>query len=72
MYVSALLIHSFSNFSCILAFCPGFASDLGHLSLQGSDRFLSKGCDTYCEILSSQAVVFLNTEGKYILNKEAF
>ena len=54
------------------AFCLGFVLDLYHLSLQCGNPSLGKRCDTYCEILSSQAVVSLMTVGKYVLNKEAF
>lgn len=71
MYVSALLIHSCYNFSC-LAFCLGFASDLYHLFLQRSNPFHGKRCDTNHEILSSQEVGSLKAVGKYVLNKEAF
>lgn len=42
-----------------LAFCLGVALDLYHLSLQYGNSFLGKRCDTYCEILSSQAVISL-------------
>lgn len=55
-----------------LAFCLGFALDLYHLSLQCGKPSLGKRCDTYCEILSSQAVFSLMTVGKSVLNKEAF